>query len=43
LLPGRVTFVIDKAGVIKNIFSSQIDMNKHVTEAIKIIKEIKGN
>jgi thioredoxin-dependent peroxiredoxin len=42
LLPGRVTFVIDKAGIIKNIFSSQIDMNKHVTEAIKIIKEIKG-
>jgi peroxiredoxin Q/BCP len=41
ILPGRVTFVIDKSGVIKNMFSSQIDMQKHVTESIKIIKEMK--
>jgi peroxiredoxin Q/BCP len=38
LLPGRVTFIIDKAGVIRHVFSSQTNMKAHVDEALKIIK-----
>lgn len=38
LLPGRVTFVIDATGVIKHVFKSQFKTEKHVDEAIKIIK-----
>ena len=34
---GRVTFVIDQRGVIQNIFSSHLNFNKHVTEALKVI------
>jgi peroxiredoxin Q/BCP len=41
ILPGRVTFVIDRQGVIRHMFSSQTDMQKHVTESIKIIKDMK--
>ena len=33
VLPGRVTFVIDKAGIIRHIFSSQTQPKKHVDEA----------
>lgn len=40
LLPGRVTFVIDKEGIIRHVFSSQFRASRHVAEALKIIKEL---
>ncbi|MCK9219022.1 MAG: peroxiredoxin [Bacteroidales bacterium] len=41
VLPGRVTFVINKQGTIRMIFSSQINFQKHVDEAIMALKEMK--
>jgi len=41
LLPGRVTYVIDKAGKVVFIFNSQIQAEKHIEEAIRILKELK--
>ncbi len=41
LMAGRVTYVIDKKGIIRHIFSSQLNPKKHIEEALKIIKEIK--
>ena len=38
ILPGRVTFVIDKQGVIRMMFSSQLNFEKHVEEAITVLK-----
>jgi peroxiredoxin Q/BCP len=40
LLPGRVTYVIDKQGVIRHIFSSQFAPERHVDEALKIIQAL---
>ncbi len=40
LFPGRVTFIIDKKGIIRHIFSSQIQPTKHIQEALQILKEI---
>ncbi|HEX6540520.1 MAG TPA: peroxiredoxin [Ktedonobacterales bacterium] len=40
LLPGRVTYVIDRDGIVRHIFSSQLQAEKHVSEAIKTIKAI---
>ncbi len=40
LLPGRVTFVIDKSGVVRRIFSSQINPRRHVSEAIEALKAL---
>ncbi|MGD0802845.1 MAG: peroxiredoxin [Candidatus Bathyarchaeia archaeon] len=40
LLPARITFVIDKAGVVRNVFSSKIDMKAHVDEAMKTLKTL---
>ncbi len=34
LLPGRVTYVVDGKGVVQRIFSSQMQVNKHVSEAL---------
>ena len=38
LLPGRVTFVIGKDGVIKHAFNSQINASKHVPASLAVIK-----
>ncbi|MBX9569720.1 MAG: peroxiredoxin [Candidatus Obscuribacterales bacterium] len=40
ILPGRVTYVIDKDGVIRYVFNSMSDGPKHVTEAMKIVKDL---
>ncbi len=40
LMAGRVTYVIDKKGIIRHMFSSQLNPTKHVEEALRIIKEI---
>ena len=40
LIPGRVTYIIDKKGVVRHIFSSQFRPSKHVKEALRILKDI---
>ncbi len=40
ILPGRYTFIIDKAGVIRHIFTSETNMKKHIDEALKVLREI---
>lgn len=35
LFPGRVTYVIDKEGIIRQIFSAQLAANEHVLQALK--------
>jgi peroxiredoxin Q/BCP len=39
-LPGRVTYVIDKKGVVRHVFSSQSQPTKHIEEALKIVKDL---
>ena len=39
LLPGRVTYVADKTGKVIYIFNSQLNVTKHVDEALRILKE----
>lgn len=40
ILPGRVTYVIDKEGIVKHIFDSQLDFKAHVNEALTTLKSI---
>ncbi|MDY7393799.1 peroxiredoxin [Aureibaculum sp. 2210JD6-5] len=40
LLPGRVTYVVNKEGTIIHIFNSQFGAEKHITEALSKLKEI---
>lgn len=41
LIPGRVTYIINKNGEIVYIFNSQIQATKHVEEAVRILKKLK--
>ena len=38
LLPGRVTYVIDKTGTVRHLFNSQFNPKKHVDEALSVLK-----
>jgi len=38
IIPGRVTYVIDKKGIIRSIFSSQFNFKKHIKESLETIK-----
>lgn len=40
LIPGRVTYVIDKEGVVRHIFSSQLKPTQHISEAINALRAI---
>jgi peroxiredoxin Q/BCP len=40
LLPGRVTYVIDRAGRIRHVFSAQFAADKHVQEALAAIRSL---
>ncbi len=40
LIPGRVTYIIDKKGVVRHIFSSQTQTQRHVEEAKDTLKEL---
>ncbi|HUU86724.1 MAG TPA: peroxiredoxin [Candidatus Glassbacteria bacterium] len=40
VIPGRVTFVIDKKGIIKSIFSSQFNFKKHIDESLETLKQL---
>lgn len=37
-IPGRVTYVIDPAGIIRHIFNNQLNAQKHVEESLRILK-----
>jgi peroxiredoxin Q/BCP len=39
-LPGRVTYIIDKQGVVRHIFNSQTQTQRHVEEAKAALKEL---
>jgi thioredoxin-dependent peroxiredoxin len=40
LLPGRVTYVIDRDGIVRHVFNSQFSADRHVTEALQIVREL---
>lgn len=42
LLDGRVTFVIDREGVVRHAFSSQLRAKRHIGEALTVVKRLVG-
>jgi thioredoxin-dependent peroxiredoxin len=40
LVPGRVTYIVDKSGKVVFIFNSQTQAEKHVEEALRILKSL---
>jgi peroxiredoxin Q/BCP len=42
LLPGRVTYLIDRDGIVRHIFSSQFRPTKHVSEALQVLESLRA-
>jgi peroxiredoxin Q/BCP len=40
LLPGRVTYVIDRQGIVRHVYSSQLDAIRHTSEALKALEAL---
>ena len=40
LLPGRVTYVIDREGIVRHVFSSQFAADRHVNEALDVVRKL---
>jgi len=40
ILPGRVTFIIDKKGIIQHIFNSQFKSTQHIPVALDVLKKL---
>ncbi|MBY8878105.1 peroxiredoxin [Actinacidiphila acidipaludis] len=40
VVPGRITFVIDRDGVIRHTFSSMANIGPHVEEALRVVREL---
>ncbi|MFN5636535.1 MAG: peroxiredoxin [Flavobacteriales bacterium] len=38
LLPGRVTYIIDKNGIVRGVFNSQLKATQHIDEALKVVR-----
>jgi len=42
LMPGRATYVIDREGIVRHVFSSQFSAQRHVAEALGVVNELAG-
>jgi peroxiredoxin Q/BCP len=40
LLPGRVTYVIDRSGVVRHVFNSQVNIGAHIKNALRVVQEL---
>lgn len=42
IFPGRVTFVIDREGVVRQVSRSLFQAGRHVSEALAVVRELVG-
>jgi len=42
LLPGRVTYVIDREGTVRHVFNSMIHIDEHISEALEVVRQLQA-
>jgi peroxiredoxin Q/BCP len=42
ILPGRVTYVIDRDGTVRNVFNSMINARQHVKDALEVVAQLQA-
>ena len=40
VIPGRVTYVIDRTGTVRHIFNSMTNISKHVNDALEVVRQL---
>ena len=42
LIPGRVTYVIDRTGTVRHVFNSMTNIDGHVGEALEVVRKLQA-
>jgi thioredoxin-dependent peroxiredoxin len=42
VIPGRVTYVIDRQGTVRQVFNSMTNTSKHVNDALEMVKQLQA-
>ena len=42
IIPGRVTYVIDRTGTVRHVFNSMTNIGRHVNDALDVVKQLQA-
>ena len=42
VIPGRVTYVIDRTGTVRLVFSSMTNIDQHVNDALEVVRKLQA-
>jgi peroxiredoxin Q/BCP len=42
MVPGRVTYVIDREGTVRHTFNSMTNIGQHISDALRIVRELQA-
>jgi thioredoxin-dependent peroxiredoxin len=42
VIPGRVTYVIDRTGTVRHVFSSMTNIGQHVSDALEVVRQLQA-
>ena len=42
LIPGRVTYVIDRTGTVRHVFNSLTNISQHVSDALEVVQRLQN-
>ena len=42
LIPGRVTYVIDRQGTVRHVFNSMTNIDRHVDDALAVVRQLQA-
>ena len=42
VLPGRVTYVIDREGTVRHVFNSMTHIDQHISEALEVVRQLQA-
>ena len=42
LVPGRVTYVIDRKGTVRHVFNSMTNIGQHISDALKVVRKLQA-
>jgi thioredoxin-dependent peroxiredoxin len=42
VLPGRVTYVIDRTGTVRHVFNSMTNIGRHVSDALDVVRRLRA-
>jgi peroxiredoxin Q/BCP len=42
VIPGRVTYVIDRTGTVRHVFSSMTNIGQHVNDALEMVRQLQA-